>query len=449
MTFITLISNYKYNIEYQVYLALLRFVNPFFRNLPSSMKHNKTNKLKIFNDPIYGFINISDESIYDIIEHRYFQRLRRINQLGLTYLVYPGATHTRFQHSMGAMHLMKSALQNLKEKGIEINQQEMIAAQQAILLHDIGHGPFSHTLEFTLLKKLDHETIGKLFMKQMNKEMNGRLEMAIAIIENKYPKKFLHQLVSSQLDMDRLDYLKRDSYFTGVSEGVIGTNRLINMLDVNQDQLVVEAKGIYSVEKFLVARRIMYWQVYLHKTVLAAEQQLIEIIKHIRYLAQSETDISPSKALNEFLYNDFSIKDFNNKKLLDEFSEIDDHDIIFALKKWSKHSDKTLRLMCRNILQRHLPKVVIQKIAFSDEQIQKLKQKTVELYDINYKETKHFVFTGTASNRAYNQEFDKIFIQDKDLQLTDIATASDNFNIKSLASPVSKYFLCYPKEIHS
>lgn len=411
------------------------------------MKNTKTNKLKIFNDPIYGFINIGDESIFDIIEHRYFQRLRRINQLGLTYLVYPGAMHTRFQHSMGAMHLMKSALQNLIEKGIQISQEESIAAQQAILLHDIGHGPFSHTLESNLLKQTSHEVIGKLFMDRMNAEMDGVLDMAIAIIENKYPKKFLHQLVSSQLDMDRLDYLKRDSYFTGVSEGVIGTNRLINMLNVSDDKIVVEAKGIYSVEKFLVARRIMYWQVYLHKTVLSAEQQLIEIIKRAKQLAKSEENISSSKSLNHFLQNEFTFKDFENQELLEHFASIDDHDIIFALKEWLGHKDKVLSLMCENILNRHLPKAIIQKEPFSDELISELKRKTADFYQISLSDTNHFVYSGVASNRAYNQKTDKIFILGKDLKLTDIATASDNFNIQSLSAPVNKYFLCFPKEV--
>ena len=413
------------------------------------MRKRKTNKLKIFNDPIYGFININDESLFDIIEHRFFQRLRRINQLGLTYLVYPGAIHTRFQHSMGAMHLMKLALQNLTEKGVKITKAEMISAQQAILLHDIGHGPFSHTLEFQLLKKSNHEMIGELFMDALNKEMGGNLDSAIAIIKNTYPKKFLHQLVSSQLDMDRLDYLKRDSYYTGVSEGVIGTNRLINMLNVSEDKIVIEAKGIYSVEKFLVARRIMYWQVYLHKTVLSAEQQLIEIMKRASQLAKKDNNISPSKALNVFLSKNISHQDFKNLNLLDTFSSIDDYDILFTLKYWLNSNDKALRLMCNNILNRKLPKVIIQNKPFEESKIKDLQEKTAELYDIPTNETKHFVYTGVASNRAYNQKTDGIYILEKDYRLTDIATASDNFNIQSLSEPVNKYFLCFPKEIVS
>jgi HD superfamily phosphohydrolase len=409
------------------------------------MRKNPTNKLKIFNDPIYGFINIADESIFDIIEHRYFQRLRRVNQLGLTYLVYPGAIHSRFQHSMGAMHLMQAALQNLTEKGVAITQRESIAAQQAILLHDIGHGPFSHTLEHYLLHETSHEEMGKLFLIQMNKEMHGKLQEAISILNNTHPKKFLHQLVSSQLDMDRLDYLKRDSYFTGVSEGVIGTNRLIKLLNVNDDKLVVEAKGIYSVEKFLVARRIMYWQVYLHKTVLSAEQQLIETIKRARHIAAQEPNISPSDALNTFLNQAYSKSDFGQIDLLETFASLDDYDILFSIKKWQAHEDKTLRLLCTNLLERHLQKIIIQKEAFDEARITKLRQKVSQFYDIPLEDAQHFVYTGIASNRAYNQETDKIFIQEKDQSLIDIATASDNFNIRSLSSPVNKYFLCYPK----
>jgi len=413
------------------------------------MSKRKTNKLKVFNDPIYGFININDGTLFDIIEHRFFQRLRRINQLGLTYLVYPGAIHTRFQHSMGAMHLMKSALQNLTEKGIKMTKDEMISAQQAILLHDIGHGPFSHTLEFQLLKNSNHEKLGGLFMDAMNNEMGGSLEMAISIMNNTYPKKFLHQLISSQLDMDRLDYLKRDSYYTGVSEGVIGTNRLINMLNVSKDKIVIEAKGIYSVEKFLVARRIMYWQVYLHKTVLAAEQQLIEIMKRARLLALEKKETSPSKSLNTFLTAEISHDDFINNQLLETFSNIDDYDILFSLKHWLHSNDKALRLMCHNILNRHLPRVIIRDKPFGEQQIKDLQEKTADLYEIPLKLSKHFVYTGVASNRAYNQKTDGIFILEKNQKLTDIATASDNFNIQSLSEPVNKYFLCFPKEIVS
>jgi HD superfamily phosphohydrolase len=407
----------------------------------------KTNKLKIFNDPIYGFIQISDESIFDIIEHPLFQRLRRINQLGLSYLVYPGAVHTRFQHSMGAMHLMKTALANLKDKGISISQEEMVAAQQAILLHDIGHGPYSHTLEYILLHDTSHEQVGSLLIDKMNESLRGQLDLAISIVKNKYHKKFLHQLVSSQLDMDRLDYLKRDSYFTGVSEGVIGTDRLIKMLNVFDDQIVVEDKGIYSVEKFLVARRIMYWQVYLHKTVLGAEQLLIEIIKRARFLAQTDSNLSPSISLNLFLSKPIGLEELNNDEILSHFSQMDDSDVLFSIKHWTNHSDNTLKLLCRKLINRELPKVMLQKESFDALFIQDLKQKVMKAYGISELEANHFVFWGIASNRAYNQQADKIFIQGKNQNLTDIATASDNFNIKSLSSPVNKYFLCFPKEM--
>lgn len=407
----------------------------------------KTNKLKIFNDPIYGFIQISDASIFDLIEHPYFQRLRRINQLGLTYFVYPGATHTRFQHSMGAMHLMKTSLLSLKDKGINISREEVIATQQAILLHDIGHGPFSHTLEYHLLHKTSHEQVGKLILEELNRNMDGILDMALAINKNQYDKKFLHQLVSSQLDMDRLDYLKRDSYFTGVSEGVIGTNRLIKMLNVHNDQIVVEAKGIYSVEKFLVARRIMYWQVYLHKTVLSAEQMLIEIIKRARYLSKDNPEICSSSALNTFLCHKISEKELRNTSYLESFASLDDFDIMFAIKEWTNSADKTLKLLCNNLINRHLPKVIIQKAKFDESLIQELKRKVSQNYEISMEEASHFVFSGKASNRAYNQKTDEIFIENKNHEITDIATASDNFNIRSLSAPVNKYFLCFPKEL--
>lgn len=407
-----------------------------------------TNKLKIFNDPIYGFIHINDERIFDVIEHPYFQRLRRINQLGLTYLVYPGAIHTRFQHSMGAMYLMKTALQSLREKGITISEEEFLSAQLAILLHDIGHGPFSHTLESNLLQYTNHEDIGLLLTQEINRDLDGELDIAISILKNEYPKKFLHQLLSSQLDMDRLDYLKRDSYFTGVNEGIIGTDRLIKMLNVFDDQIVVESKGIYSVEKFLVARRIMYWQVYLHKTVLGAEQLLIEIINRARFLIQhSKLNIS-SKNLETLLRNNYSGDELFKQNKLSLFANIDDVDILFSIKEWTKCDDTTLKTLCKSLINRKLPKVIIQKDKFKSKQITEFRQKLAEQIHIPLEESHHFIFSGKTINRAYNQKSDKIFIMDKNAQLTDIATASDNFNIKSLSKPVSKHFLCYPKELN-
>lgn len=407
-----------------------------------------TNKLKIFNDPIYGFIHINDEIIFDIIEHPYFQRLRRINQLGLTYLVYPGAVHTRFQHSLGAMHLMKLALQSLREKDVMITDEEFLSAQIAILLHDIGHGPFSHTLEFNILQNTTHEEVGYLLTQQLNNELNSRLDLAISILKNQHPKKFLHQLVSSQLDVDRLDYLKRDSYFTGVNEGVIGTERLIKMLNVHDDQIVVESKGIYSVEKFLVARRIMYWQVYLHKTVLGAENLLIEIINRARHLTQNDALISGSNKLIELLQNEYTSSDLKDNSILNKFAELDDYDIVFSIKEWEKSEDITLKLLCSSLLNRKLPKVLIQEGKFKPSQIEALKKQMTEKFEIPLKESKHFIFSGKTINRAYNQKSDKIFILDKNQKITDIATASDNFNIRTLSKPVSKYFLCYPKELN-
>lgn len=406
-----------------------------------------TNKQKIFNDPIYGFIQINDEGIFDVIEHPFFQRLRRINQLGLTYLVYPGAIHTRFQHSMGAMHLMRIALQTLKEKNIQISKEEFVSIQLAILLHDIGHGPFSHTLEFVLLKNINHEEVGIMLTNKINKDLGGTLDMAISILKDEYPKRFLYQLLSSQLDMDRLDYLKRDSYFTGVNEGIIGTDRLIKMINVHNDQIVIESKGIYSVEKFLVARRIMYWQVYLHKTVLAAENMLIQIMNRARFLSQDGHLNTGSKSLIEILRQNISIKELNKIENLKLFAEIDDHDVLYSIKSWTKCNDITLKTLCNSLLNRKLPKVNIQKDKFKREHINELKQRTSKLLNIPFSETDYFVFSGKTINRAYNQKSDEIFIIDKNKITTDIATASDNFNIKSLSKPVSKYFLCYPKEL--
>ncbi len=406
-----------------------------------------TNKLKIFNDPIYGFIHINDERIFDVIEHPYFQRLRRINQLGLTYLVYPGAIHTRFQHSLGAMHLMKTALQSLREKGIQISDQEYLSAQLAILLHDIGHGPFSHTLELNLLYHSNHEQIGELITQKLNKALDGKLDIAISILQNKYHKKFIHQLVSSQLDVDRLDYLKRDSYFTGVNEGVIGTDRLIKMLNVYNDRIVVESKGIYSVEKFLVARRIMYWQVYLHKTVLGAENLLIEIVKRARQLAQEGQLSSGSKDLLFFLENDISLKGLLEGDNIVKFTNLDDYDVLYSIKTWAHEKDIVLKTLCHSLLNRKLPKVIIQKEKFEQSYIDDLKTSISKKLTIPIEDTNHLVFSGKTINRAYNQKSDKIFILDKNKKLTDIATASDNFNIKSLSKPVSKYYLCFPKDL--
>ena len=411
------------------------------------MTRSETNKRKLFNDPVYGFISVPDPLIFDLIEHPYFQRLRRIKQLGLTHLVYPGAMHSRFQHSMGALFLMGHALRTLSEKGIPITEEEKTAANIAILLHDIGHGPYSHTLENILINGISHEDITNNILDLLNKEFDGKLSLAIQIYRNSYHRNFFHQLVSSQLDMDRLDYLRRDSFFTGVSEGVIGTERLIKMLNVIDDKIVVEEKGIYSVEKFLVARRLMYWQVYLHKTVLVAEHLLIQIIQRAKKIVQGGTPLFGSPSFLFFLKNQPEKKDFYSKpEVLNHFTEIDDFDIMSAIKVWTKHPDKSLSLLSSMLIQRQLPKIFIQKEKYDLSTVEKARQAISEKYAIPFEESKHFVVDGALSNRAYNQDHDGIFIASKKGELTDIATASDNFNIQTLSKPVKKYFLFYPKE---
>ncbi len=404
------------------------------------------NKRKIVNDPVYGLINIPSEIVYDIIEHKYFQRLRRIKQLGLTDYVYPGAVHTRFQHTLGAVHLLTLAINVLKSKNIEITKEEEGAVTLAILLHDIGHGPFSHTLENIIVEKYGHEELSLLFMESLNTEYKGKLSLAIKIFKNQYHKKFLHQLISSQLDVDRLDYLRRDSFYTGVSEGVIGSDRIIKMLNVVNDQLVVEAKGIHSIEKFLIARWLMYWQVYLHKTVVSAEQLLIQIFKRVRYLALNKKDIYLTKALEFFLNNpqldksDFSV-------LLNNFSAIDDTDIFSLAKKWANSTDKVLSMLSERLLNRNLLKIEIQDSPFEDAKISKLKREASQKLNLSEEEIDFFVFTDHISKNAYSAFDDKIQILYKDGTIIDIAKASDMLNTSVLSKTVRKYFLCYPKEI--
>ncbi len=411
------------------------------------MNSSETNKRKIFNDPAYGFISIPNPLLFDLIEHPYFQRLRRVKQLGLTHLVYPGALHTRFQHSMGALFLMGQALRTLIEKGISISEEEQTATNIAILLHDIGHGPYSHTLEGILIHNLTHEEITNYLLDLLNKEFDGQLSLSISIFRNTYQRHFFHQLVSSQLDMDRLDYLRRDSFFTGVSEGVIGTERLIKMLNVVDDQIVVEEKGIYSVEKFLVARRLMYWQVYLHKTVIVAEHLLIQIILRAKKLATEEKSFFASPAFQYFLTEQpDKLKFFANPNVLNNFVDLDDFDIMGAIKVWTKHSDKSLSLLSQMLINRILPKIHIQKEKYEHTVIEELRSSIAKKYNIDFEESKHFVVNGTVSNSAYNLEHEGIFIASKTGELTDIATASDNFNVRTLSKPVKKYFLFYPKE---
>ena len=404
------------------------------------------NKLKIFNDPIYGFVSIPYEIIYDLIDHPYFQRLRRIKQLGLTNLVYPGALHTRFHHAMGAMHLMSEAIEVLRAKGNEITDEEAKGVTIAILLHDIGHGPFSHALEHSIVNHITHEDISELFMNRLNAEFKGELSLAIQIFNNKYKKKFLHQLVSSQLDMDRLDYLKRDSFFTGVSEGVVSSDRIIKMLNVKNDELAVEAKGIYSIEKFIIARRLMYWQVYLHKTVISAESLLVNILKRAKELAEKQEELFCTPALKVFLYNKFSKNDFKTKpELLDSFAQLDDYDIMASVKVWASHQDKVLAMLCNKLLNRDLFKIELQNQPFKDAEINSAKERIKKQYKLKGKEEDYFVFTGNIQNDAYSENKIRINILSKDGKIMDITDASDQLNIKVLAKTIKKYYLCYPK----
>lgn len=406
------------------------------------MKENWQNKRKIINDPVYGLINIPSEIVYDLIEHKYFQRLRRIKQLGLTDYVYPGAGHTRFQHTLGAVHLLHQAIHVLKSKDIEITRKEEEAVSLAILLHDMGHGPFSHTLENIIVEKYDHEELSLLFMEELNHEFKGKLDLAIRIFKNNYHKKFLHQLVSSQLDVDRLDYLRRDSFYTGVSEGVIGSDRIIKMLNVVNDQLVVEAKGIHSIEKFLIARWLMYWQVYLHKTVVSGEQLLIKIFTRVKQLIAEGKEVLLTDALVILLRN--SVKD---KDLLKAFASVDDHEIMYLVKQWNDSSDSVLSELSKKLLLRRLFKIEIQDTPFESGKIDQLKKEVYKKMPVTEEEINYFVFTDSISKNAYSAFDEKIQILFKNGELIDIAEASDMLNMSVLSKTVRKYFLCYPKEI--
>jgi uncharacterized protein len=409
--------------------------------------HQPINKRKIVNDPVYGFIDIPGDLIFNLIEHPYFQRLRRIKQLGLTHLVYPGAMHTRFQHSLGAMHLMQEALQTLKSKGHKISHEEQEAALIAILLHDIGHGPFSHALEHSIVQSVNHEEISSIFMMRLNDLFENKLKTGIDIFNHNYKKNFLSQLVSSQLDMDRLDYLKRDSFFTGVSEGVIGTERIIKMLDVADDLLVVEAKGIYSLEKFIVSRRIMYWQVYLHKTVLAAENMLINILKRARFLAMKGDDLFSAPAFMFFLNYNPEIPFDTDPKILEQFSLLDDFDIFTSIKVWKNHDDKILSTLCRYLAERKLFRCEIQAEPFEYFFIEDIKARIIDTYNIQEHELSYFFYSDTTSNYAYNLDSDKILILTKSGKINDLDEASDQMDSGILSKAVIKHFICYPKDV--
>ncbi len=405
-----------------------------------------TNKKKIINDPLYGFLTLPYGLLFDLIEHPYFQRLRRIKQLGLSHLVYPGALHTRFHHALGALKLTRDAIDNLRLKDIEITDKEAEATCVAILLHDIGHGPFSHTLEHALVQGIHHEQISLLFMQRLNKEFEGKLTIAIEIFTDAYPKKFLHQLISSQLDMDRMDYLMRDSFFTGVSEGVIGSDRIIKMLDVKNDKLVVEEKGIYSIEKFLIARRLMYWQVYLHKTVVAAEMQLIHLLKRAKELIAQEVNLFATPALNHFLQNKITGENFSEEdKNLELFSQLDDFDIMASIKTWVHHTDETLAYLANSIINRRLPKIRIQNTAFTTAEIEEKMQAVKQHKNLNDSELQYYVFSGSVHNNAYSDKDVSINLLQKNGKVIDIALASDNYNFPMLQREVEKFYLCYPK----
>ena len=404
----------------------------------------RNNKKKIFNDPIYGFISIPDEFIFDLIEHPFFQRLRRIAQLGTTSLVYPGALHTRFHHVLGAMHLMTNAISTIRRKGHEITPDEERAVLIAILLHDIGHGPFSHALEYDIVNGVSHEDISSFFIERLSKEFDGELDLALLIFQNKYNKPFLHQLVSSQLDMDRLDYLNRDSFYTGVSEGIIGSERIIEMLNVHEGNLVLEEKGIYSVEKFIVARRLMYWQVYLHKTVVAGEFMLIHILRRAKELAQNGEILFASPALSYFLTNDIQLDDFkNNPEVLNTFALLDDYDLLGAIKVWQHSKDKVLSILSDHLVNRKLFKIEIAKEPFSEERIIKEREIAKERFGITDSESQYFVYSEILTNNAYNQNKENINLLLKNGNIMDLSDASDNLNISALAHPVAKYCLCY------
>ena len=401
---------------------------------------------KIINDPVFGFINIPKGLLYDIVRHPLLQRLTRIKQVGLSSVVYPGAQHTRFQHSLGAFYLMSEAITQLTSKGNFIFDSEAEAVQAAILLHDIGHGPFSHVLEDTIVQGVSHEEISLMLMERMNKEMNGQISLAIQIFKDEYPKRFLHQLVSGQLDMDRLDYLRRDSFYTGVTEGNIGSARIIKMLDVADDRLVIESKGIYSIENFLTARRLMYWQVYLHKTSVAYERMLISTLLRAKELASQGVELFASPALHFFLYNDINHTEFhNNPDCLENFIQLDDNDIWTALKVWSNHPDKVLSTLSLGMINRNIFKVENSAEPIGEDRIKELTLQISQQLGITLSEANYFVSTPSIEKNMYDPADDSIDIIYKDGTIKNIAEASDMLNISLLSKKVKKYYLCYQR----
>jgi uncharacterized protein len=414
-------------------------------SLPYSSVSRIVIQNKIINDPVHGFIEIPRGIILGLIDTDIFQRLRRIQQLALSSLVYPGAVHSRFNHCIGAMHLTGQALDVLRSKGVRISAEEYESTLIAILLHDIGHGPFSHALENVILQGLHHERMSKAMMLHLNERFQGRLQMAIQIFEGTYPRRFLHQLVSSQLDMDRMDYLKRDSYFTGVVEGLVSASRIIKTLNVVDDRIVVESKGIYSVEKFIVARRLMYWQVYLHRAVLAAEFMIVNILKRAKELMYANHRLWKTEAL-EFLFGQNTLLEPTiTPEVIQRYIQIDDNDINVAVKQWRNSGDKVLELMCSNLLQRKLLKARLQDTPTQESQMAEMRAEYRRRLGLNDQEIRYFVFSGQISNKAYSSDTQEpIEVLQKDGTVEDISTASDLHNIMALSGQVRKYFVCYP-----
>ncbi len=407
---------------------------------------SQINKLKIFNDPIYGFITIPNALIYDLIQHPYFQRLRRISQMGLSYLVYPGANHTRFHHALGCMHLMQKAVDVLRFKGVSVSEEEENALYIAILLHDIGHGPFSHAMEKSIVEDVHHEAISLLFMNQLNEEFNGQLSLAIQVFKGEYHRKFMLQLISSQLDMDRMDYLKRDSFYSGVAEGNVNSERLIQMMNVVDDVLVIEEKGIYSVEKFLMSRRLMYWQAYLHKTSLVAELILTKVLKRAKELTLKGVELPCSEPLLFFMQNRIALENFD-ANTLDLFSQLDDFDIISALKSWQRQDDFILSSLSKMIINRDLPKIKVVTDKLLLDEIMPLQERFAAENNISVSDTAYFIFKGKIKNQAYSKEAEPIRILKKDRTIEDVVEASDQLNLKSLSKLVTKYYICFPKQL--
>jgi HD superfamily phosphohydrolase len=410
------------------------------------------NKRKIINDPVYGFISIPGDFVFDLIEHPWFQRLRNIKQLGLTNFVYPGANHTRFQHGLGALHLMDMAVNTLRNKGAEISAEEEEATYIAILLHDIGHGPFSHALENSIISGITHEDLSLLLMKKLDEEYAGKLDLAIRIFQGSYERRFLHELISGQMDMDRLDYLRRDCFFTGVIEGSVGSDRIIRMLNVVNDTLVVDEKGIYSLEKFLIARRLMYWQVYMHKTVISCESLIVNLLKRAKELAGDGSDLYATPALRFFLNNKIGRDDLESDKhftpamIASNFTRLDDSDILISAKYWTDHSDKILSDLSRRLCQRDLFAIELQDSPFTDDRVNELKAKAARFMKLGNEFEAYYVFTDSISNMAYTSDASEVKILLKNGSTADISTVSDMFDHRFLSERITKYFLCYPKE---